>query len=367
MYVTYIYHGSKHEVLDCIEDYGYKTVLKIKTFSQNGSCFFHWYSTKKNHVVIRGAGPRRVKSLSVGDYVLLKDGFYGRVISIENIGYQPVRKYSGEYKKQLVIDNVCYENITKTHNRTPISSYGIIAYRMMENRRCQFLLVQRKNTHGYTDFIRGRYYNKHPDTMLRLYLSEMVLEERKKLATLSFDQLWADLWIKNNKISRGEYEKAKSRFKALNIKHLLATSESPTFSSQEYGFPKGRRNRKEEQIDCAIREFQEETGLLLEHNSLLSKKITFEETFTGTNGIQYRHLYFVAKISNRTREPRIDSHNLKQCEEIRHVCWADYEDTLEMFRPYDLEKKEVLKKAFEYISKREFLVNRTNTDGDYQE
>lgn len=370
-YVTYIYTASKlndkpvtfqrcqRSNNHCVREYGYKTVIQLRIMNETTKECFDVFSTKKNHVSVKAVSSttcsRRIKNLNLNDSILLADNNFGKVISMKNIGYQMVYEYIGDYKTVILIDNVVFCNLNKYHKRTPISSYGIIAYRI-KDQKCEFLLIQRKNTHGYTDFIRGRYYNRNPEEMLKIYINEMVDEERVKILSLPFDDLWVDLWLKNNKISRGEYEKAKARFSQINIEKLFEKVEPSKFSMREYGFPKGRRNRKEEQLSCAIREFQEETGLYLDFSNVVSKKITFEENFTGTNGIQYKHVYYLAKISSETRDPRIDSQNVKQCEEIRDVRWSNFEDAIRLFRHYDFEKKQVLKKAYEYISKKEFLI-----------
>lgn len=374
IYVTYIYYMSTlttnisnpgnqtfvgpHENENyTIREYGYKTVLEIKLYDETKKKLSTVYTTKKNQIQVKNQGLKRVKTLRVGESVLLQNGTFARIAEIRNIGYQRVYEYIGKYKDLIYIDNVAFFNVNRNPKRSPISSYGVIAYRV-KNQQCQFILVQRKNTHGYTDFIRGRYYNKEPKAMLQLYLNEMVEEERIKIRTLSFDQLWKDLWLQRNKISAGEYEKAKSRFNQINFDTLLINQnfKNAPYSIREYGFPKGRRNRKEDQLQCAMREFEEETAMKINIDQIVSKKTIFEENFVGTNGIQYRHVYFIARYDLSYKEPSIDLRNIKQCEEVRDVKWCTYNEALSLFRHYDHEKKEVLRKAYDYISKLEFLV-----------
>ena len=54
------------------------------------------------------------------------------------------------------------------HCKHPITSIGIIAYRSIED-EYQFLMIRRKDTLGYVDFMRGKYpiYNK-------LYLQNII-------------------------------------------------------------------------------------------------------------------------------------------------------------------------------------------------
>jgi 8-oxo-dGTP pyrophosphatase MutT (NUDIX family) len=44
-------------------------------------------------------------------------------------------------------------------------------------------------------------------------------------------------------------------------------------TSKKWSFPKGKKNEKESSIDCAIREFEEETGILLTNDDI--EKINF--------------------------------------------------------------------------------------------
>ena len=51
----------------------------------------------------------------------------------------------------------------------------------------------------------------------------------------------------------------------------------------EWEFPKGRRNYQEKDLDCALREFEEETGILRNNISVIENILPFEEIFIGTN------------------------------------------------------------------------------------
>ena len=50
-------------------------------------------------------------------------------------------------------------NVGHTHKlcREPIISYGIICFRVMDDEKFEYLLIQRKHSIAYIDFIRGKY------------------------------------------------------------------------------------------------------------------------------------------------------------------------------------------------------------------
>ena len=132
--------------------------------------------------------------------------------------------------------------------------------------------------------------------------------------------------------------------KTLNTKNKIIWLEP------EWGFPKGRRNLKEKNIDCAIREFEEETGINKHEYNLLYQIDPIEELFSGTNNIRYKHIYYVS-IANNTINNNfiIDKHNFNQVSEISNIKWYSFEECLENIRHYNIEKKNVLQKLHKIL------------------
>lgn len=219
-----------------------------------------------------------------------------------------------------------------------------------------YLLVKRKDSMGNVDAIRqkfGQYEqdpNKHEE-MLRVYLSEMTCEERERIRDLPFADLWSDLWINHSSKSfLNEYGEAKTKFERFDMERLVKET-SCQWTEQEYGFPKGRKRIFETDKECALREFKEEAGYGLHEIRLLYER-PYEEVFTGTNGIRYRHVYFIAEVPLHVGMPRIDSANLQQAGEISDVGWFTYEQCMAIFRPYDTAKKALLVKLHEKVKNR---------------
>ena len=114
-----------------------------------------------------------------------------------------------------------------------------------------------------------------------------------------------------------------------------------SWDSPEWGFPKGRRNASENDYDCAIREFCEETGYKREHLNNIENIIPYEEIFTGSNYKSYKHKYFIMNM-DVTNTVYMDGY---QRSEVSKMKWMTYEDCLQNIRDYNLEKKKILEKV----------------------
>ena len=85
------------------------------------------------------------------------------------------------------------------------------------------------------------------------------------------------------------------------------------------GISKGRRNLKESDIDCAKREFEEESGYKGNEYKVLDETKYFEEIFSGTNNIRYKHIYYIGKAINDKTNLNIDKNNFSQFSEIKKL------------------------------------------------
>ena len=62
----------------------------------------------------------------------------------------------------------------------------------------------------------------------------------------------------------------------------------------EWEFQKGRRNFQEKDLDCALREFEEETGLFKKNIKIIENLLPFEEMFLGSNHKSYKQNQVIA-------------------------------------------------------------------------
>lgn len=271
--------------------------------------------------------------------------------------------------------------------KEPVTSYGIIAFRVkqpetslepavlnnignpetlngLDGKQIEFLMIQRKDTLGYVEFIRGKYNVSNVDYIQSLF-NQMTIDELTRLENYDFETLWNALW--SNHISRqykNEFENALAKYNSLGVDSESGRTLNEyihqcnrEWITPEWGFPKGRRGNRESEMSCAVREFGEETGLDETQFVLVKNLLPIEEVFLGGNRVQYRHRYFLAYCRQST-EVKIDSSNSIMNREISDIGWYNYEDAFELIRPYNIEKRQVLTVANEILNKYIILPGR---------
>lgn len=263
--------------------------------------------------------------------------------------------------------------------KEPVTSYGIIAYRIkqpdsslepaalnnlgksvsgLKPENVEFLMIQRKDTLGYVEFMRGKYQPANKEYIASLF-DQMTENELNRLENQEFEFLWNSLW--NNQISRQykqEYDTALTKYNILKAGGDDSAGKSLAdyikeahreWKTPEWGFPKGRRGNRESEISCAIREFCEETGLKESNCILVKNLLPLEENFMGSNRIQYRHRYFIAYCLHNT-EVKLDAFNSVMNREISDIGWFGFEKARSLIRPYNIEKRQILETAYQILT-----------------
>jgi 8-oxo-dGTP pyrophosphatase MutT (NUDIX family) len=250
--------------------------------------------------------------------------------------------------KNINICNNCGKYGHLLHQcKLPITSYGIILFKKTLDGN-MYMMIRRKDSYGYIDFIRGK-YSPYNIFQLQNIINQMTLLEKHSILTKSYDELWNNMWGETYNLqykSEGQLSLKKMELiktgimvddKQITLQNLLENS--PTqWTETEWEFPKGRRNYKEKDLDCALREFEEETGISKFKIKIIENVLPFEEIFIGTNHKSYKHKYFLAYISDNT----MISLNKYQLTEVSNLEWKSINKCLESIRPYNLEKKELI-------------------------
>jgi len=272
---------------------------------------------------------------------------------------------------KTIIENLNDKTINENFNDKTINNYyeEKIKERDKEN-NIEYLMIRRKDSFGFIDFVRGK-YSLNNIIQLQNIIDEMSNYEKEKILNLNFNDLWVEMFGRNNKykneenISSKKFELIKKGFilgeqndlltssifgkkivfcknckikienenneKEINLEKMI--KQSNTFWNEtEWEFPKGRKMFKETDLECALREFEEETGIKKQYLQIIENILPFEETFIGSNYKSYKHKYYLAFIK--------DDVNLSnfQKSEVSNLEWKNINNCLRDIRPYNFDK-----------------------------
>ena len=259
-------------------------------------------------------------------------------------------------------DNIYCTNCGKVGHiykncKNPIISYGVMLFKYINN-QWSLLLVQRKDSISYIEFIRGKYSITNTGKLLTI-LSNITKYELHMILTNNFDYLWNLLWSSNiDTISIKKFEKEyssslkkfnfiKSKTNTINIYDILSVLIND-YTDTEWGIPKGRRNLNETDLIVACREFEEETNITSDQYSILQIN-PIRERFLGTNNIKYDHIYYIAICYNDIK-PYINKANINQIIEIKNINFFTKDVAIKLIRKYEQEKKKIINAGFNIIN-----------------
>jgi 8-oxo-dGTP pyrophosphatase MutT (NUDIX family) len=257
----------------------------------------------------------------------------------------------------------------------PIISLGIILYyKDMSN--IKFLMIRRKFTLGFMDFILGKYSINNLEYIYRIF-NEMTIQEKLHIMTETFDKLWFSIDyncfdFKNNELSddfrkkiENDYLVSKRKFllikngyinknnQYINLYQIIKNSRY-NWLEQEWEFPKGKRKMNESNLDAAIREFTEETNFPEDNLDIILTDQPIVEKYCGSNNKKYKHIYFVGR-ANKYIDYNSREFTENQNIEISSVCWMTYSEAMRSIRPYQIEKKMALTQVLKYIINTVFM------------
>ena len=246
--------------------------------------------------------------------------------------------------------------------RHPILSYGILLY-SYEGKIPKIVMIERKDSLSYIEFLRGKYKTIQNYEYIKLLISRMTIDERGRLLEFSFDELWKNLWIHTDSVNtriQNEYIKSKEHFNLLkqgitnekqkyNLETIIDELKDTVYASNEWEIPKGRRKNYENNKECAIREFEEETNIEYVNYKLINNIIPLLEEYKGINDVRYKHIYYIGYIDHLC-ELKINMENRDQYTEIKNIKWLTEEECYQHIRHYDENKKKIIQTFFKFIN-----------------
>lgn len=242
--------------------------------------------------------------------------------------------------------------LSKSGKRKYIDSYGIILfYFCTSDSAPKFLLIQRRDTYEYVDIVRG---NWHGEERLKSLCMGLSKEEKERLKTHTFDEIWGDLWVVHGRgIHKDGYDKAKKKYDQHKDKiDRFISSSSDEDCSLPWGFPKGRKNGANElERVCALREFEEETKIKSSNIRLCHKTAPLSEFYKGKDGKKYCTYYFLAETNRLHMEDHIQTpgtiRRTSASEEVAEVRWMTFDEAAEVLV---LRRRNILKNVADLIN-----------------
>lgn len=228
------------------------------------------------------------------------------------------------------------------------TSYGIALcrYNHEKNKQFEILMIKKRYTYCYFSFVFG-YYKKYNTKHLQQLFDNMTFGEKIDILSMDFSKMWYKLWMfdpekKYNmstnydcgvsyKNSRADcYFKKKSKFESIflrdggnRLKRLINNS---TNSSTIWEIPKGSRNDKESDLSCAIREFNEESGIVPDNYYVLwdVKPLIFSHI---DENITYKSVYYLAYLDkNSVWKPKVNFSTKDQISEVEEIQWVSLQE-----------------------------------------
>lgn len=232
-------------------------------------------------------------------------------------------------------------------------SYGIALcrYNPKKNNAVEILLIKKRYTYYFFSLVMGKY--KRNDVKYIKYLFDnMSYAEKIDILGMQFSNLWyriflcnpekhfniSDIYQAHNiEISKDRYSNAeiyKKFFEKKNKfeqhftkdggKRLRNIIQQSSDAEIIWEIPKGGKNENETNIDCAIREFYEETSISYNKYKIYYNIDPVVDTIVDSD-IMYKTIYYIAGLKNDLN-PKINFKNFDQISEIEQIKWVSLDE-----------------------------------------
>jgi 8-oxo-dGTP pyrophosphatase MutT (NUDIX family) len=242
-------------------------------------------------------------------------------------------------------------------------SYGLAMCRYNEkkNNCVEILLIKKRYSYYFFSFVFG-YYKKYDDCYLKYLFNNMSYAEKIDILSMQFGTMWYRIWLnnpekhfnikdiytyfldKNDKIDEVDnkkynindiyklFFKKKKKFElnfmndgGKKLRNLIMES---TDAEIIWEIPKGGISGKETFMDCAIREFFEETSIPYKYYDIFYHLNPVIETFKDS-GIIYKNIFYIASVNKKYSDkliPKINYRNFNQVSEVEQIKWVSLQE-----------------------------------------
>lgn len=207
-------------------------------------------------------------------------------------------------------------------------SYGLSLMRKHKG-RFQVLMIQKRYTYQYNQFVHG-HYNHKDDKQLIAIFSKMTLAEKVIICGLNFSFIWHHVWI-GKAFNANSYMMLKTKFEHAFLSdcghRLIGLLKEASQGELVWEMPKGRPSTRGEPIlQCAVREFEEETGIRPTQYRVFGDSMVYSHS---DEGVKYTNTYFLAFETEPILQ-QIRFELQSQVDEISDIKWMSLEKVKSM-------------------------------------
>lgn len=234
------------------------------------------------------------------------------------------------------------------------TSYGIALarYNKAANNNVEILLIKKRYTYQFFELVMA-HYKRNDMKYIKYMFDNMSYSEKMDIMSMQFSRMWykinhsdperfyniVDIYKHNNfsntpidqKYSEADqyklYIEKKNKFEK-NFgkdggKRLRTLIHQSNDAKVIWEMPKGGKNSDESNIDCAIREFYEETSIKSNKYRILYDVNPLVDSFVD-NDIIYKTVYYIATLRdvNENFIPSINYRNFSQVTEVEEIKWV---------------------------------------------
>ena len=209
------------------------------------------------------------------------------------------------------------------------TSIGVLLCRTNpKTRRTEALLIHKRFTYAFADFVHG-HYSRNSDREAVILLDNMTIEELVLIWSLRFDWMWFMVWI--DAIKEELYTKKWSKFESTwlrrdggrRLRNLITRAKK--VGTIWWEFPKGKKQtNRESNIDCAIRELEEETGIKKKEYRLIPGVVRRHSYIQG--GIRYAQVYYLGMAKENLSNCEnfsVSFRKISQIAEVSEIRWMN--------------------------------------------
>lgn len=214
-------------------------------------------------------------------------------------------------------------------------SYGVIGFNINEQNKINYLMVKRKFTYSFLDFLYGKYKLTDKNYIGKIFQRMTNKEKFYLYSNDNFNDLWKLTWGENTFFKSSYYcglikflilKKGYYINKSYVSLNTILKNNKSDYKYCEWGFPKGRKDGNETYVQSALREFEEETGVS-DYNLLDMPYIC--ENHIGVDNILYKTKLYFVYINNTNLK-----NNIFDKQEISKISWFSKQEIYDYIRNY---------------------------------